>query len=224
MSRAAVVTGAMGAGKSLILELFRSMGLPVFGADQAARKLLEAESPCYQALRRLLGDQLLRPEGGFDRRRLAGELFQNEAKRKAVERIVHPLVRARFLKFWERERAKGSELVFYEAPLILKAEALAEFDFVILVRAPEALRLSRLIGKGLSEGDIRQRWKAQIPEAEILDQADFVISNAGFRPGPGGKAVPCEPKRHELKRQAAEILKKIRAGAAGKKKKGPGFA
>ena len=195
MARVVVVTGRMGAGKSLVLNFFQSMGAPVFQADKAAQRLLEAESPCYGALKDLFGDQFLKPRGGFDRRRLAREVFQNETKRKAMEKIIHPLVHKRFLAFLERERAKGSDLVFYEVPLILKREAFSRFDFVLLVRAPEPLRFKRLMERGLKEEDIRLRERAQIPESEILDQADFEISGAGGR--------------RDLEQRAKEVLEEI---------------
>ncbi len=206
MAKTAVVTGSMGAGKSLILSAFRAKGLPVFEADRAAQSLLGAESPCHQALRELLGERLLKPDGSFDRKLLARELFQpapaggnpsqNETKRKAVESIIHPLVRRRFLRFLKKERARGAELVFYEIPLILTAEGFSPFDFLILITAPEALRLQRLIKKGWTEESIRFRWGLQTPEAEILGRADFVIPNKG--------------SRRELRRRAEEVLGKIK--------------
>ena len=198
MAYSVIVTGEMGAGKSLVLSFFK--GFPVFEADKEARKLLSPQSPCHGKLKKLLGPHLAYSKGQADRKRLAKALFEDASLRKKTERLIHPLVRERFKAF--QERHKKSLLVFLEAPLILSLPAMRRYDFIALITAPKALRRQRLLERGFSPKDISLRFRSARPLREARAVADFTLSNSGAR--------------GELRSKAKALLKSLLAAAKEK--------
>lgn len=174
----ALITGSMGSGKSTTAGFLKARSCPVFQADAYSKKLLKIQSPCYDSLKRLFGGQCLSPSGDFDRKKLAKEVFKSVEKRKAMEAIIHPLVRESFKKFLEKQKKRGEKRVFYEIPLISR-DIFNSFDKRILLTCPKDIKKKRLMQKGWDLKDIESRWAVQIPESEIRDKVDFVIDNSG---------------------------------------------
>ena len=172
-----MVTGTMGAGKSSLMALLKAKSYPVFKSDDKAKELLRRESPCYNRLRELFGESGFNSSTGeFDRQKLAGEIFKNSEKRKAMEAVIHPLVWESFLSFAKKHEAQTK--VFCEFPLIL--EGLFDFfDQRILIFCPKKIKKSRLIKQGWPEKEIEKRWAVQRPDFKIMDKINFVIDNSG---------------------------------------------
>lgn len=177
-----LITGRMGAGKSQLLSLIEKRAYPVFSADEAAKNLLRMESPCYEELKKILEKNNPNPdfyqaEGLFHKKKLADFLFKNPEKKKALEQIIHPQVRALFKAFVEKEsRKKSSSYLFYEAPLLSK-EILKSCGFSVLVVSSCPRREERLLQLGWTKREIEQRLSAQIPEEEVIKSVDFIIEN-----------------------------------------------
>lgn len=173
-----LLTGAMGAGKSSSADFLEEQPYPVFRADAQARELLKPSSPCFQSLKLLFkANGLFDLRGGIDHKKLAHEIFTYPEKRKALEDIVHPLVRQSFQLFVQNQKKQGKDKVFYEAPL-LSREIFRSCDKSILLVCPEKIRKNRLIKAGWREEELDQRWAAQIPEKDIRGMADFTLDNS----------------------------------------------
>ncbi len=173
----ALVTGSMGAGKSAVTAYLKAKSHSVFSADAQAKKLLSSDSPCYSRLKKVFSEDFFTCSNGeFNKKRLAQEIFKRPEKKKAMERIIHPFVQKAFEKFLKEREALGRPLAFYEAPLI-SSSLFNRFDKKILVICPKNIKIERLIKAGWTKREVEERWAAQIPDSQMLDQADFIIDN-----------------------------------------------
>lgn len=174
------VTGGIASGKSLVTEIFRSLGALVVSADELAR---EAVLPGSETLYRLVGQfgrDILQADGSLDRKTLAERVFTNAGAREALNRITHPAIAALAEKRLQELSQQAGRLVVYEAPLLFEAGADKRVDAVLVVRVDEPLQIERLMRRnGLTEGQARARIAAQMPQAEKVARADYVIDNSG---------------------------------------------
>lgn len=173
------VTGGISSGKSVVIDTFRSLGALVVSADELAR---EAVRPGSETLRRLtveFGRGILQPDGSLDRKALAERVFADSAAREALNRITHPAI-ATLAGERLRELSRSGSLVVYEAPLLFEAGAEKRVDKILVVRIDDRLQLERLMRRdGLEEAQARARIAAQMPQAEKVARADYVIDNSG---------------------------------------------
>jgi len=174
------VTGGIASGKTTVTELLRSFGACVVSADELSR---EAVAPGSETLGRLVaqfGREILFPDGSLDRKSLAERIFGDKGAREALNRITHPAIAALAEKRLTELRRQEDRLIVYEAPLLFEAGAEKRVDAVLVVRIEESLQLARLMRRdGLSEAQARARVAAQMPQAEKVAKADFVIDNSG---------------------------------------------
>lgn len=190
------VTGGLGSGKSSVARLFGELGAPVIDADQVAREVVAPGTPGLSAVIEAFGRDYLAPDGTLDRRRLGQLVFADPAARRRLEAIIHPeVIRAMRSRAEALERA-GSRVVVLEVPLLFEAGLAGEVDKVVVVDAPEEERLARVVTRdGLSPEEARERLAAQLPLAEKVRWADYVIDNAG----------PWEKTRLQVERLWGEI-------------------
>ena len=175
-----LITGSMGAGKSSVVAYLKTKACPVFQADVKAKTLLSPKSPCYSRLKEIFYEQphLVYSRGGFNKKKLAQAIFKSPEKRKAIEAVIHPLVQKAFKEFVEDQKKKDQYRVFYEAPLISE-DIFDRFDRNILVVCPEDLKMKRLVKRGWTKKEIKDRWAVQIPDSAVLNKVDFVVDNKG---------------------------------------------
>ena len=172
-----LITGRMGVGKSQLLSYLKKRTYPVFSADEAVKNLMRPESPFYKEVKKVFPDpELYQESGHFDKKKLADFIFNNPKKKKALEQIIHPIVRVLFKEFVQKEGQKGSSYLFYEAPLISK-EILKSCDFSILVVSSYDKQEERLLKQGWKKQEIKERLKAQLPEEDFMQKVDFIIEN-----------------------------------------------
>jgi dephospho-CoA kinase len=176
------LTGGIATGKSTVAGLLRERGVTVIDADEATRAV---QAPGGEGLRRLVdefGSGILAPGGELDRAALGAIVFADAAARARVNQIVHPLVRA-----WMAERTReaaeaGRELVVLDIPLLYETRGDTGFDAVILVYAPEAEQLRRLVElRGMTPRAARARIAAQLPIEDKRGLTPHVIDNSGSR-------------------------------------------
>jgi dephospho-CoA kinase len=174
------VTGGIASGKSLVTATFRSLGAVVVSADELAR---EAVRPGSETLRRLVGQfgrEILQADGALDRKALAERIFTDAGAREALNRITHPAIAALAEKRLQELAQQTGRLIVYEAPLLFEAGAEKRVDAVLVVRIDEPLQVERLMRRdGLTEEQARVRIAAQMPQAEKMTRADYVIDNSG---------------------------------------------
>jgi dephospho-CoA kinase len=174
------LTGNIAAGKSAVAELFRRWGATVLDADAIVR---EVQAPGGPVLRRIVarfGDAVLLPDGSLDRSALRRIVMADAGEREALERIVHPAVYARRAELAAKAEARGDRIVVSDIPLLFESGNPEAFDAVVLVDAPEAVRLRRLMERrGLSEAEAREMIRSQQPSSEKRARSQFVIDNDG---------------------------------------------
>ena len=173
------LTGGIATGKSHVLEQFRRRGVACLDADVLAHGVEAPGTEATQAIAARFGD-VLTAEGAVDRRKLAPIIFADPAARRDLEAIVHPAVyRAIAAGLRAFELIGGSALAVVDVPLLYETGHAADFDRVIVTACPPALQVARLVERGMSEADARQRMAAQWPTEEKASRADFVIRTDG---------------------------------------------
>jgi len=174
------VTGGIASGKSMVTEVFRSLGACVVSADELSREAVAPGSETLAELVAQFGRGILLPDGNLDRKALAERVFGDRTAREALNRITHPAIASLAEKRLRELQQQGERLIIYEAPLLFEAGAEKRVDAVLVVRIEESLQLERLMRRdGLSEKQARARIAAQMPQAEKIARADYVIDNSG---------------------------------------------
>lgn len=171
------LTGGIGSGKSTVAELLRRRGAVVIDADLLAREVVEPGTPGLAALVRLVGEQVLLPDGRLDRASLGRLVFADPALRAQVEQVVHPAVRARAAEL-EAAASPGS-VVVHMIPLLVETGQQDDFDQVIVVDADPATQLARVQARDhLDREQAQARVAAQASREQRLAAADLVIDNS----------------------------------------------
>lgn len=171
------ITGGIGSGKSYVARLLTSrFGIPVYDSDQQARRLMVESSEIRQKLVALLGDEAYDESGKLCKPIVARYLFASEDHAAKINAIVHPAVKADFQRW---ATAKDGDVAL-ESAILLEAGFRDVVDCLLLVTAPEELRLRRAMQRdGVGEEQVRQRMARQTAEDFRLRAADFVLINDG---------------------------------------------
>ncbi len=174
------VTGGIATGKSFVTSLFGELGAAVVNADELARLAVAPGSPALEALVGRFGSGILSEDGSLDRGRLAAIIFSDEAARADLDRITHPAIARLAEERLAALRAAGPVLVVYEAPLLFEAGAESRVDGILVVTATPEVQLQRLMARDALDVDAaRSRISAQMPLAEKVARADYVVDNSG---------------------------------------------
>ena len=176
------LTGNVASGKSTVAGIWSDAGIPVIRADDLAREVVAAGSGGLATVVEEFGEDVLREDGTLDRIRLRNRIFRDSGARVRLERILHPLI-GRLRDDWvDRQEEQGISLVVAEIPLLYEAGLERDYDIVVLVVAPREERLRRLReDRGFDDEEASRMMAAQIPAAEKLRKADFVLENGGPR-------------------------------------------
>ena len=168
------LTGGIGSGKSTVGQIFAQLGATVIDSDQLARDVIERGSIGFNEVVAKFGDEILK-NGEIDRQILASLIFKYPAKRSELEQITHPLIRKAFAKVVSS--ALPDSIVINQIPLLVESNHDYKFDHIITVSASERIRSERLIKRGLTNDQIKQRLGAQATDQMREDIADSVIIN-----------------------------------------------
>ena len=168
------LTGGIGSGKSTVGQIFAQLGAIVIDSDQLARDVIERGSIGFNEVVAKFGDEILK-NGEIDRQILASLIFKDPEKRSELEQITHPLIRKAFAKVVSS--ASPDSIVINQIPLLVESNHDYKFDHIITVSASESIRSERLIKRGLTNDQIKQRMGAQATDQMREDIADSVIIN-----------------------------------------------
>jgi dephospho-CoA kinase len=173
------LTGGLGAGKSTVGRMLADRGAVVIDADDLAREALVPGTKGFKQACELFGDDVLTEEGELDRAVIAGIVFEDEDKRRALESITHPEVFRLLAE--EVQRHQGSDdVVVFDAPLIVETAFADACDIVVVVAAPVEQQIARVgRDRGMTEAEARARIAAQISSRQREEAADVVIRNDG---------------------------------------------
>ncbi|HET7231474.1 MAG TPA: dephospho-CoA kinase [Longimicrobium sp.] len=174
------LTGNIAAGKSTVAGVWRSLGARVIDADELARRAVDPGTPAYHAIAAEWGDDVMEAGGELDRAALRRIVFSDPSARERLEQIVHPAVAALRDELYREAQERGEAVVVADIPLLFEVGLVDEFDVIVLVDAPEEVRLVRLVGdRGMDPEEARRVIAAQMPSELKRARADFVIENTG---------------------------------------------
>jgi dephospho-CoA kinase len=168
------LTGGIGSGKSTVGQMFAQLGAIVIDSDQLARDVLERGSIGFDEVVTMFGDEVLK-NGEIDRQLLASIVFKDPKKRSDLEQVTHPLIRKAFAEVVARSAANS--IVINQIPLLVESNHDYKFDHVITISVTEAIRTQRLLKRGLTADQIKQRMQAQATDRMRESIADSVIIN-----------------------------------------------
>ena len=170
------ITGGIGSGKTIICDVFRLLGVPVYNADNIARDLQQNDSNVRNALIELLGKDIYNASGVLDRENMAHLIFNDKELLAKVNQIIHPAVRENFNE-WAVKHYR-EEYILYEAAILFESDYYKELDLNILILTDEDIRVKRVIKRdNLSEQSVRERIKNQMPDQDKIRLADYIINN-----------------------------------------------
>ena len=176
------ITGGIGSGKSLIARIFMLLGVPVYDSDQRARALMTEDDDVRQSIANLLGSDAYLPDGTLNREAISAVVFNDRDVLARLNEIVHPAV-GRDFEHWASTVSSPRGYVLKEAALIFEAGLHEQLDHVILVSAPNELRIARVMKRdGVTEEQVRNRMDKQWPEDEKARMSDSIIINDNFAP------------------------------------------
>ncbi|MFJ6385395.1 dephospho-CoA kinase [Kitasatospora sp. NPDC092039] len=172
------LTGGIGAGKSEVSRLFAARGAVIVDSDVIAREVVAPGTDGLAAVVAEFGPQVLREDGALDRPALGAVVFADPERLKALNAIVHPLVRTRSAEL--EAAAAPDAVVVHDVPLLAENGLAPLFDLVVVVDAADGVRLDRLVRlRGMAEEEARARMAAQASREDRLAIADLVIDNGG---------------------------------------------
>ncbi len=174
------LTGGVASGKSTVAAVLRDLGAVVIDADELAREVVEPGTPGLAAVVEEFGEEVLSDEGHLDRAALGAVVFADEERRRRLESILHPLIRARGAEL-EAEAAVGS-IVVHDIPLLVESGQADRFDAVLVVDVPVQEQVERMVrDRGWTREDAEARVAAQADREERRAVATYVIDNTGTR-------------------------------------------
>jgi dephospho-CoA kinase len=172
------LTGGIGSGKSAAAEAFARLGATVVDTDEIARRLTEPGGAAMPHIRSLFGDAFVAASGAMDREAMRRRVFSDPAARLALERLLHPMIRAESQR---RIAEATAPYVVHAVPLLIEsADYRARVDRVLVVDAPEETQVARVGARSrLAPDEVRAIMRSQASRAERLAAADDVIDNGG---------------------------------------------
>lgn len=172
------ITGGIGSGKSTICRLFEKLGIPVYYADDRAKWILQHDPVVKKKLVKLFGAEAFFSDGGLNKGYLAGKVFENRPLLQQLNDLVHPAIAIDSKKWFEEQAKEGIRYALKEAALIFESGADKALDKVILITAPEKVRIKRVIERDqVTQESVMKRMQNQLTDEEKIKQADYVIEN-----------------------------------------------
>ena len=169
------VTGGIGSGKTLVCDVFRALRVPVYEADRQARRLMEEDPALRKHLVELIGKEAY-VEGKLNRSHIASKVFEDPETLRALNNMVHPAVHQDFQRWCLKQTS--ARYVIEEAAVLYESGGDRFMDAVVLVYAPEELRMERVMKRdGVSGRQVQNRMKHQIPDEQKRKWADHIIFN-----------------------------------------------
>ena len=169
------LTGGIGMGKSASAQLLQWRGVAVVDTDELARQVVQPGEPAVAEIQSAFGSDCISPDGHVKRDELAGIVFRDAGARQTLEAILHPRIRALWSAHLTAWRAEGKLVAAVVIPLLFETKAEAEFDTILCVACSTATQHQRLLARGWSAEQIKNRIAAQMPIEEKMLRSHHVI-------------------------------------------------
>lgn len=172
------ITGGIGSGKSLVADLFRIMGATVYDSDEEAKKLMTSNNEIISDIKKLFGSNSYNEKDELNRSYIREIVFQDPAKLKQLNHIVHGAVRRDF-QIWSKKQS--ADIILFESALILDPHWIDLFDKLIYVYADESIRIERVQRRdNISKEMIQQIILSQKTDKDLLEDPKVIwIDNSG---------------------------------------------
>jgi len=166
-------------GKSTTAGFLRQHGAQVVDTDEIARELVQPGRTALAEIQNLFGQKVISPDGQLRRDEIAKIIFADAAARKKLEAILHPKIRERWLAQIEKWKKENVALAIVIIPLLFETQAESHFEKIICVACSANAQRERLLARGWSPEQIRQRIAAQLPVEEKIARSHFVVWTEG---------------------------------------------
>ncbi|MEN9909500.1 MAG: hypothetical protein RLZZ540_2649 [Bacteroidota bacterium] len=168
------LTGGIGSGKTTIANYLASLGIPVYIADDAGKKVMQTKE-ILEAIKEQFGAAIF-DENQLNRAKLAGIVFDDPNQLKALNAIVHPAVRKDY-KDWLSQHQKDPILV-YESAILFESGSYKDFDYILTITAPLETRIERVLKREtISRDQVLNRINSQWTDEQRISKSDFVVDN-----------------------------------------------
>ncbi len=169
------LTGGIGSGKTTVARIFSMLNVPVYNSDDAGRKITNINPSVKSAIKEEFGADMFDNQDNLNREKLSAIVFNDSSALSKLNAIIHPAV-AHDFKMWCANQS--SPFVIKETAILFEHGLDKQLDGVIVVEAPDDLRIKRVMHRnGITEDAVRQRIQQQLPQDELISRADWVIHN-----------------------------------------------
>jgi dephospho-CoA kinase len=195
------ITGSIGMGKTTAANMLREMNIPVHDSDASVHKLLGPDGPAVPSVGKLFPDVLQKDAAGrelIDRQALGRIVFGDRQKKRALEEILHPMVRAESDAFKEEMKKKAHKIIALDIPLLFETGGEKRVDVTICVSAPTDVQRERVLARpGMTSEKFDRIVSGQLPDAEKRKRADYIVeTDKGF---------------DDMRKQLQKIIDRIRS-------------
>lgn len=174
------LTGSIASGKSTVSEMLKNSGYPIIDADLVARQVVEPGSDTLEQIEQAFGPEVIREDGTMDRQKVGEIIFNDPAKRKILNDIIHPAIRQEMLQQRHDYMTEGYKTIVMDIPLLFESRLQHLVDKILVVSVTEENQFNRLVERnGFTEKEARARISSQLPMSVKEDGADAVIYNNG---------------------------------------------
>ena len=170
------ITGGIGTGKTTVCKVFELLGVPVYYADDEAKKILDSNEDVKKNIIKTFGSDVLNDSGFIDRKKLASFVFNNKEKLEKLNSFVHPSVYAHFENWLKKHSSQ--KYILKEAAILFQSGAYKLVDKVIAVVAPRELKINRAMQRDkITREQVMQRMSNQMKDEDIIKRSQFIIYN-----------------------------------------------
>lgn len=174
------LTGGIASGKTAVSDAFRQLGVPVVDADIVAREVVAPGEPSLGQLADAFSEDILNEDGTLDRAALRQLIFSDAGKKRVVEDILHPAIKARSELLREQHKLSGAPYLIHVIPLLLETGQAGNFDRVIAVDVPEETQIARVMARDkISRDEALAIINSQASREDRIAAADDIIENTG---------------------------------------------
>lgn len=176
------LTGGIGSGKTIVAEIFRTLGIPVYGSDERAKILMHTDENVKNQIIALFGSKAYHEDGQVNNTWIASKVFSDPDALHQLNAIVHPAVFLDLQQWASQANQVAAPYLIQESAILFEADLTKRFDAIVLVVAPEDIRIQRVMQRDRTTKEaVMARMNNQWPDAEKMVRADFVIYNDGLR-------------------------------------------
>lgn len=169
------ITGGMGSGKTTVCKIFELLGVPVFYADDEAKKMYDNRNIKFKVVK-IFGATVLNKNKEIDKQELSKIVFKDKVLLAKLNAIIHPEVRKKFIE-WKNKKM-GEKYVLKEAAIMIESGAYKELDYLISINSPKLLRIKRVLTRTkLTKEEINRRMREQLSDKKRAEYSDAIIIN-----------------------------------------------